>query len=113
MYNYNWSQVNNNSLPRVPLEAIQYGHALNQILCEVILADPSLSPVQLLKIDISDGFYQANLNIDNIPKLGVASPTKPGEPHLVAFPSVLPMGWKNSPPIFSAATETIADLANH
>ena len=23
------------------------------------------------------------------------------------------MGWKNSPPIFSAATETIADLANH
>ena len=23
------------------------------------------------------------------------------------------MGWKNSPPIFSTATETIADLANH
>jgi hypothetical protein len=23
------------------------------------------------------------------------------------------MGWKNSPPIFSAATETAADLANH
>jgi hypothetical protein len=28
------------------------------------------------------------------------------------LPLVLPMGWKNSPPIFSTATETIADLAN-
>ena len=25
---------------------------------------------------------------------------------------VLPMGWKNSPPVFSAVTKTIADLAN-
>ena len=66
----------------------------------------------LLKIDISDGFYRINLAIDDIPKLGVAFPTKPGEPKLVAFPLVLPMGWKNSPPIFSAATETVADLAN-
>ena len=32
---------------------------------------------------------------------------------LVAFPLVLPMGWKNSPPIFCTATETIADLANN
>ena len=24
----------------------------------------------------------------------------------------LPMGWKNSPPIFCTATETVADLAN-
>ncbi|KAL3811193.1 LOW QUALITY PROTEIN: hypothetical protein ACHAXA_002757, partial [Cyclostephanos tholiformis] len=31
---------------------------------------------------------------------------------LIAFPLVLPMGWKNSSPIFSTATETIADLAN-
>ena len=31
---------------------------------------------------------------------------------LIALPLVLPMGWKNSPPIFSTATETIADLTN-
>ena len=68
---------------------------------------------RLIKIDISDGFYRIALNIDDIPKLGVVVfPTLPGEEPLVAFPLVLPMGWSNSPPILSTATETIADLAN-
>jgi hypothetical protein len=35
-----------------------------------------------------------------------------GEEAMVAFPLVLPMGWTESPPSFSAATETVADLAN-
>ena len=91
---------------------MQFGHALNRILRELILGDPALSPVQLPKFDISDGFYRVNLNIDDVPKLGVAFPAKPGEPKCIAFFLVLPMGWENSPPIFSAATETIADLAN-
>eukprot|EP00985_Skeletonema_marinoi_P004540 scaffold1972_cov170-Skeletonema_marinoi.AAC.1 len=71
-----------------------------------------MGPVQMLKVDISDGFYRVNMNIEDIPKLGVAFPTEPGQEKLVAFPLVLPMGWKNSPPIFSTATETVADLAN-
>ena len=53
-----------------------------------------------------------NLSIDDIPKLGVVFPTAPGQEPLVALPLVLPMGWKNSPPIFSTVTETIADMAN-
>ena len=109
---YTWSQVNQETLPLAPLEAMQFGHALDRILRELLLSDPALGPVHLLKLDISDGFYRVNLNVDDIPKLGVAFPTRPGEPKLVALPLVLPMGWKNSPPIFSAATETIADLAN-
>jgi hypothetical protein len=91
---------------------MQFGHALDRILREILLADPIHGPVQLIKIDISDGFYRIALNIDDIPKLGVVFPTFPGEEQLVAFPLVLPMGWTNSPPIFSMATETIADLAN-
>ena len=71
---------------------MHFGHALDRILCELILDNPALGPIQLLKLDISDGFYQVNLNIDNVPKLGVAFPTKPGKPKLVAFPLVLPMG---------------------
>ena len=110
---YSLSEVNKDSLPLAPLEAMQFGYTLARIMRELILANPALGPVQLLKLDISDRFYRVNLNIDDIPKLGVAFPTKPGEPHLVAFPLVLPMGWKNSPPIFSAATKTIADLVNH
>ena len=63
---------------------MQFGHALDQILRELLLSNPALGPVHLLKIDISDGFYRVGLSIDDIPKLGVAFPTQPGEPKLVA-----------------------------
>ena len=42
----------------------------------------------------------------------MAFPTVPGAKPLVAFLLVLPMGRKNSPPVFSTVTETIADLTN-
>jgi hypothetical protein len=109
---YSFSGVNEDTLPLAALDSMQFGFALDRILREILLADPALGPVQMLKIDLSDGFYRINLNIDDIPKLGVAFPTSPGEEPLVAFPLVLPMGWKNSPPVFSTATETVADLAN-
>ena len=109
---YSWWKVNEETLPLAPEEAMQFGHALDRILREILLADPKLGPIYLSKLDISDGFYRINLAIDDIPKLGVVFPVKEGEEPLVAFPLVLPMGWANSPPIFSAATETSADLAN-
>ena len=79
---------------------------------EIILADPSLGPGQLLKIDLSDGFYRVNFDVDDILKLGVVFPTNPGEEPLIAFPLVLSMGWTDSPPIFPIATETITDLTD-
>ena len=109
---YTWWKVNDETLPLAPSEAMQFGHALDRILREILLADPKLGPVQMLKLDISDGFYRIDIAPDDIPKLGVVFPVKPGAEPLVAFPLVLPMGWKNSPPIFSAATETAADIAN-
>ena len=109
---YSWSEVNLETLPLAALESMQFGHALDRILREILLSNPDLGPVSLMKIDISDGFYRVNLNIDDIPKLGVVFPTEPGQEPLVALPLVLPMGWKNSPPVFSTVTETIADLAN-
>ena len=109
---YSWWGINADTLPLAAKESMQFGHALDRILREILLADPAHGPVYLIKIDISDGFYRIALNIDDIPKLGVVFPTLPGEEPLVAFPLVLPMGWSNSPPIFSTATETIADLAN-
>ncbi|KAL3823120.1 hypothetical protein ACHAXA_006450 [Cyclostephanos tholiformis] len=109
---YSWSQVNEDTLPLAAVEAMQFGHALDRILREILLADPAQGPIYLLKLDISDGFYRIGLAVDDIPKLGVAFPALPHQETLIAFPLVLPMGWKNSPPIFSTATETIADLAN-
>jgi hypothetical protein len=76
---------------------MHFGHALDRILCELILDNPALGPIQLLKLDISDGFYQVNLNIDNVPKLGDAFHTKPGEPKIVAFPIGLDNGLEKQP----------------
>ena len=79
---------------------------------KIVLADPKYGPVNMLKIDIADGFYRVGLSTDDIPKLGVVFPSEDGAEQLVALPLTLPMGWTNSPPIFCAATETVADLAN-
>ena len=76
------------------------------------MADLRYGPVELMKIDHSDGFYRVDLNVGDIPKLGVVFPTEPGEEQLVAFPLVLLMGWTNSPVRFSSVTESITDLAN-
>jgi hypothetical protein len=85
---------------------------LHRILRHILLADHRHGPIYIIKIDISDGFYRIDVNPDDIPRLGVVFPTGAGEEPLVAFPLVLPMGWKNSPPAFCTATETSADLAN-
>ena len=55
---------------------MQFRHALDRILCKILLSRTTLGPVQMLKVDISDGFYRINLNIDNIPKLGFAFPAE-------------------------------------
>jgi hypothetical protein len=44
--------------------------------------------------------------------LGVIFPVEYGDEPMVGFPLVLPMGWKQSPPILMSATETVVDLAN-
>ena len=104
--------MNEDTLPLVALESMQFGHALERILREILLANPAHGPVHLNKTDLSDGFYREDLCPGDAPKLGVVYPTKTSSQNLVAIPLVLPMGWKNSPPAFSTATETIADLAN-
>jgi hypothetical protein len=64
------------------------------------------------KIDIADGFYQIWVRAADVPKLGIMFPSRPGDDTLVSFPLALPMNWKEDPKIFTAATETVADLSN-
>lgn len=64
---------------------MQFVHALDRILREILLADPSLGPVRLIKIDLSDGFYCIGLNIDDNPKLGAVFPMKPGHDPLIVL----------------------------
>ena len=110
---YTWSGVNPETINLVPREAMQFGHALDRILREILLANPEFGPVYQNKTDMSDGFYRDGLAPDDCPKLGVVFPSRSTDTEpLVAIPLVLPMGWSESPPGFSAITETITDVAN-
>ena len=92
---------------------MQFGRALNRVCTKVLKAVPRYGPVHLAKIDVADGFYRVWVRLEDVPKLGVGVlPSTPGTPPLIAFPLALPMGWIESPPYFTAATETICDLAN-
>jgi hypothetical protein len=109
---YSFSQLNADTLRLAPAEAMQFGRALQRVLTRVVHADPRYGPVHLAKIDIADGFYRVWLQADDVLKLGVVLPTHPQGVPLIAFPLALPMGWVESPPYFTALTETVCDLAN-
>ncbi len=108
---YSWSQVNQTTAPLAPFAAMQFGLTLQRVLQQIAYANPAFGPVLALKCDLSYGFYRVPLASSAIPSLGVILPYSTGEP-LIAFPLALPMGWTNSPPFFSAFTETATDIAN-
>ena len=91
---------------------MQYGRALDRLICEIVYADTALGYFYLLKADVSDRFYRIGLRPTDAPKLGLIFPSGKEEEQMVATPLTLPMGWKNSPPLFCTAMETVADLAN-
>lgn len=115
---YTFYNVNEETIPLVARECMQFGSALERYLREILLADPAFGPVYLAKTDISDGFYRIHLAPADIPKLGLLFPhptlggSRNPEEQLVALPLVLPMGWTLSPPAFCTATETVADVTN-
>ena len=109
---YSFSHVNRDTARLAPVDAMQFGRALERIITQVVHSNPRFGPVRFLKIDIADGFYRVWLQVEDVPTLAVTIPSLPHEPHLLALPLALPMGWTQSPPAFCAVTETIADLAN-
>jgi hypothetical protein len=109
---YSFFGVNTKTAKLAPLEAMQFGKALACIHQSIVEADPFHGPVFLLKIDIADGFYCIWPNENGILSLAVLLPPLHGDTLLVALPLVLPMRWIESPPYFTAATETVANIAN-
>ena len=94
------------------MSAMQYAQALEHLIREVSIADPALGHMHVLKADGSDGFYCIGLRPTTDPKLGLVFPSEVEDEELVVIPLTLPMGWKNSTPIFCTATETVADLVS-
>ena len=94
------------------MSAIQYGQALERLIWEVLIADPELRPMHILKLDISDGFYSIFLLPIDDPNLGLVFTSKGEDTEILVLPLTLPMWWKNLPPTFCISTDTVADLAN-
>jgi hypothetical protein len=110
---YSYSGINQETCPIAPTDAMQFGTALQRVIEDIVNANPRFGPVHLCKVDIDDGFYRVGIRPADIPKLGVIIPARTvDQEQLIAFPLVLPMGWKNSPPYFCAITETVADVTN-
>lgn len=91
---------------------MQFERTLQRVFSTLVYAHPRYGPVHMAKIDIADGFYRIWLQAKDIPKLGVVLPASPNGVPLIAFPLALPMGWVESPPYFTAVTETACDRAN-
>ena len=109
---YSYFGVNEDTVALAPQEAMQFGRTLQRLLQKINDANPRYGPVQLSKVDIADGFYRIGIRPSDALKLAVLFPVRKGEDPLIAIPLTLPMGWKESPPAFCTATETVADLAN-
>ena len=109
---YSFSGVNLDTVSFAPKESMQFGRALQRVMSSIVLSDPRYDAVYLSKIDIANGVYRVWLQTWDTSKLGMVLPTAPGEEPLEAFPLALPMGRVESPPYFTAITETARDLAN-
>ena len=73
------------------LSAKQYGPALDCLIREVVIADPTLGPVYVLKEDVSDGFYHIELRPTDAPKLVLIFPSEGEDDELVVILLTLPM----------------------
>jgi hypothetical protein len=109
---YTYYNLNAETVLLAPSESMQFGRTLQRLLHKIVYADLQHGPVYMCKVDIADGFYRLHMAPADIPSLGVAFPPAPDGTPLIAFPLTCPMGWVQSPPWFTAATETGADIAN-
>ena len=109
---YSYFKTNAENLPVSCLSSIQYGRTLDRLLHEIVFVDHALGPVYILKADVSDGFYHIGIHPEDTTKLGLIFPSGTNEKPMVSIHLTLPMGWKNSLPLFCTATEMVADIAN-
>ena len=75
---------------------MQYGRAIEHLIRDVVIAEPLLGPMHILKEDVSDDFYSIGLRPTDAPKMGLVSPSEVEDEELVSIPLTIPMGWKSA-----------------
>ena len=86
--------------------------ALYHLIREVVIADPALGLLYVLKEDVNNGLYCILLRPIDAPNLGLVFPSDRSGEERVAITLTLSMVSKNRPPILCRATDTVADLTN-
>ena len=74
------------------MSAMLYGRALELLIREVVVDNPALVPVHILKLDVSDSFYRIRLLPIDAPKMGLVFPSEGEDTELVPIHLTLPMG---------------------
>jgi len=106
------ASVNDSTTPRSNHKAMeQLGKVLWQIVTTIAQADPEKGHILMAKWDIKDGFWRLTVSEDDAWHFCYVLPClHPNDPIELAVSTCLQMGWTESPPIFSTASETARDV---
>ena len=89
----------------------QLGHILPRLVHAIATSSEDDGPWLFMKLDIKDGFWRMVIpEEDEFNFCYVLPQEDPTLPIQIVVPSSLQMGWKESPPYFSTATETSRDV---
>ncbi len=105
------NSVNNATVKLAPHGALdQLGHALSWIIHAFVESDDN-AKIFMAKWDLKDGFWQMDCQAGEEYNFAYVLPQEVGMPITLIVPTLLQMGWVESPPYFCAATETARDVA--
>ncbi len=105
--------VNDNTVKMVPQGALdQLSHTLSRIIHAFAKAkeDPKIF---MAKWDVKDGFWRMDCKAGEEYNFAYIIPQEVGKPIVLVAPTLLHMGWVESPPYFCAVTETARDIASN
>lgn len=102
--------VNDTTTKMAPKGVIdQIGHALMRIIHAFAKAGEH-DKMFMAKWDIKDGFWLLQCEKGKEWNFAYVWPQQEGEPPMLVVPTLLQMGWIESPPYFCAASETARDV---
>ncbi len=104
--------VNDTTVKMAPQGALdQLGHALRRIIHAFAEAKED-AKIFMAKWNIKDGFWQLDCKLGEEFNFVYVLPQAAGMPTVIVVPTLLQMGWVESPTYFCAATETARDIAS-
>jgi hypothetical protein len=89
----------------------ELGNVIPQIIWTMALSKDTTTPFMFSKVNLKDGYWRMAVNkADTWNFAYVLLGAGPHDPIQLVIPNALQMGWSESPPFFSAATETARDI---